>query len=729
MMINTEVNTILRDALVYAKTKKHEYLTVEHVFLAMLSNRDVINTIKECGGSAELLKTQVGKYLDNSMQQMNDDTGHEPYETLALSRVMQNMVEHVKNSEKKEATANDLFTAIFDEERSYVSYLLKQAGITKLDVLEVITEKKDEADIKKEKEDSYLEKYAINLTSLAKEEKIDPVIGRTLEIERSMEILCRRKKNNPLLVGEPGVGKTAIAEGLALKIAGGEVPDILKDKQIYGLEMGSLVAGTKYRGDFEKRIKGLVDEAIARGDVILFIDEIHTMVGAGAASGGSLDASNLLKPALAKGTIKCIGATTHAEMRQFFEKDKALSRRFAKVSIDEPDAETTFKILRGLKKHYEEHHGVRYSDAILKSAIDLSMKYVNDRFLPDKAIDVIDEAGALFHLRSRKRKTVTKDDIENVISKMANIPAVTAKEDEREIVAHLDAKLKEKIFGQDRAIEEITKAIKLSKAGLKEHNKPIGAFLFTGPTGVGKTEVAKELARQLNIHFERYDMSEYMEKHTVSRLIGAPAGYVGYEQGGLLTETIKKNPYTLLLLDEIEKAHPDILNVLLQVMDNATLTDNVGMKADFKNVIIIMTSNAGSQEANVMGFTKDEIKKEENALKGFFAPEFRNRLDVIVHFGQLGTEVMKHIAKKFINELQERLQDKKITIDVADTALAVLAEEGYSKELGARPLKKIVREKIQLPLSEEILYGKLKDGGKVKIGAKKDGNFSFRYSR
>lgn len=727
-MINTELNSILRDALIYAKSKKHEYLTIEHVFLAMLSNKEIVVTIKECGGNPDEMKMQIGKYLDGNMQVVPEGISHDPYETLALSRVMQKMVDHVKSAEKKQASANDLLAAMFDEERSYALYVLKQAGITKLDVLEVITQKSEPEITVKEKEESYLEKYATNLCELAKNGKIDPVIGRSLEIERTMEILCRRKKNNPLLVGEPGVGKTAIAEGLALRIAEDSVPTILKNLKIYGVEMGSLVAGTKYRGDFEKRVKGLVDEAIARGDVILFIDEIHTIVGAGAASGGSLDASNLLKPALANGKIKCIGATTHAEMRQFFEKDKALSRRFARVSVDEPDSETAFKILKGLKKHYEEHHGVKYSDSVLRSAVELSVKYINDRFLPDKAIDVIDEAGALTHLRSGNRKSISKHDIENVVSKMANIPTVSANEDEKTLVANLEQNLKAKIFGQDRAIEEIVQAIKLSKAGLKEENKPIGSFLFTGPTGVGKTEVARELARELNIHFERYDMSEYMEKHSISRLIGAPAGYVGFEQGGLLTEAIKKHPYTLLLLDEVEKAHPDILNALLQVMDNAELTDNTGMKASFKNVIIIMTSNVGSMEANVMGFTKSETKKEEGAIKNYFTPEFRNRLDAIVHFVHLKEETVKSIAKKFIDELGARLSPKKVTITISDAALEVLAKKGYNKELGARPLKKTIRSLVEAKLSNELLYGKLSSGGKVSIGATKGEELSFRYS-
>jgi len=727
-MINTELNSILRDALLYAKSKRHEYLTIEHVFLAMLTNKDVINTIKECGGNPEEMKLQVGKYLDTNMQTYPSGVeGGEPLETLALSRVMQRMVDHIKSAEKKQASANDLLAALFDEERSYALYVLRKAGISKLDVLEVITEKSEPETTPKEKEESYLDTFAINLTALASEGKIDPVIGREIEIERTLEILCRRKKNNPLLVGEPGVGKTAIAEGLAIKISNGSVPAILKNMKIYGLEMGSLVAGTKYRGDFEKRVKGVVDEAVSRGDVILFIDEIHTMVGAGAASGGSLDASNLLKPALAKGTLKCIGATTHAEMRQFFDKDKALSRRFAKVSVDEPSSEVAFKILKGLKKHYEDHHGVKYSDAVLKSAIELGIKYVNDRFLPDKAIDIIDEAGAMFHLRGGNRRSVSKGDIESVVSKMANIPTVSASEDDRVVLSSLESNLKSKIFGQDRSIEEVVKAIKLSKAGLKEENKPIGSFLFTGPTGVGKTEVARELARELNIHFERYDMSEYMEKHTVSRLIGAPAGYVGYEQGGLLTESIKKHPYTLLLLDEVEKAHPEILNVLLQVMDSATLTDNTGMKASFKNVIIIMTSNVGSQEANVMGFTKNESKKEEGAIKNFFTPEFRNRLDAIVHFSHLDTDTIKHIAKKFIDELNVRVKAKNIEISISDAALSKLAELGYSRELGARPLKKVIKTNIESPLSEEMLYGKLVKGGRVSIGVKRNGEFSFKY--
>ena len=596
-MISNQLNNIFKEAVSYAKKHRHEYLTVEHVFLALLNSKEGEEILKKAGADTLLLKKKLIAHIENTLKPLPEHVVREPFETVALSRVIENMIRHIQSAEKKEATVGDLLAALFDEEHSYSVYLLKEQGISKLDILEVISHEShvEEKKEKKLSEDSYLAKFTVDLLEEARAGRIDPVIGRDKEIERVMQILCRRKKNNPLLVGEPGVGKTAIAEGLALKIAAGEIPDILKGASLFSLDMGALVAGTKYRGDFEKRLKGVIEELKSIPNAIVFIDEIHTIVGAGATQGGSMDASNLLKPALASGAIKCIGATTYSEFRNFLEKDRALSRRFAKVDVKEPDLETSFKILKGLKEKYEKHHGVKYSIAALRSAVELSDRYINDRQLPDKAIDLIDEVGASFHLRKKKRSVVTVHDIEDVVAKMLNLPPARVTHDDIELLKDLEERLKARVLGQDEACEHLAMAIKRSRAGLNPPNKPIGSFLFVGPTGVGKTELAKELAKNLGVHFERFDMSEYMEKHAVSRLIGAPPGYVGYEEGGLLTEAIRKHPHTVLLLDEIEKAHPDLINILLQVMDNATLTDNNGNVADFKHVIIIMTSNVGDR--------------------------------------------------------------------------------------------------------------------------------------
>ena len=723
-MISNQLNSIFKEAVRYAKRHRHEYLTVEHVFLALLHNSEGEAILKEAGADIVTLKKKLIQHLESTLKPLPENVVREPFETVALSRVIENMIRHIQSAEKKEATVGDLLAALFDEEHSYSVYLLKEQGINKLDILEIISHHKEAIEQKnrekKNSEESYLEKFTVDLLQEAKEGKIDPVIGRDKEIERVMQILCRRKKNNPLLVGEPGVGKTAIAEGLALKIANEEVPEILQGSKLYSLDMGALLAGTKYRGDFEKRLKGVVEELKSIPKAILFIDEIHTIVGAGATQGGSMDASNMLKPALASGAIRCIGATTYNEFRNFLEKDRALSRRFAKVDVKEPDLETTFKILKGLKDKYEKHHKVKYQISALKSAVELSDKYINDRQLPDKAIDLIDEVGASFWLRKKRRSVVTVNDIEDVLAKMVGLPPQRVTSDDIEILKNLESRLKKSVLGQEEAVDAVAMAIKRSRAGLNPPNKPIGSFLFVGPTGVGKTELAKELARVLGVHFERFDMSEYMEKHAVSRLIGAPPGYVGYEEGGLLTEAIRKHPYTVLLLDEIEKAHPDLINILLQVMDNATLTDNNGNVADFKHVILIMTSNVGATEANVMGFKKESVSKFDEALKYHFTPEFRNRLDAIIRFKPLSVEIVEGIVDKFIKELNDQLDNKGIILSLTKDAKRYLANKGYSPELGARPLARVISDEIKTPLTNEILFGKLKDGGKVKVLLKKD---------
>ncbi|WP_456322651.1 ATP-dependent Clp protease ATP-binding subunit ClpA [Hydrogenimonas sp.] len=713
-MISKDLNNIFKEAVKYAKTHRHEYLTVEHVFLAILLSAQGAEILKKAGADIEQLKARIDQHLVSSLKPLPDEVAREPFETVALSRVIEQMIRHAQSSEKKEAGVGDLLASIFNEEHSYAVALMNAQGIDRLRILEIITEPGSEA----KKEDSaneYLDQFTVDLIKRAKEGKIDPVIGRENEIERVMQILCRRKKNNPVLVGEPGVGKTAIAEGLALEIANGNVPEMLKGTELYSLDVGSLIAGTKYRGDFEKRLKGVLHELSQREKGVLFIDEIHNLVGAGATNGGSMDASNMLKPALANGDLKCIGATTFDEYRNFFEKDRALSRRFAKVDVGEPSFDDTLKILKGLKHKYETHHSVRFSEKALKSAIDLSVKYMHERFLPDKAIDIIDEVGASFKLMARKRRNVSERDIEDAVSRMLGLPPARVTSDDLATLQNLESILKSRVIGQDRAVDEVAAAIKRSRAGLGAPNKPVGSFLFAGPTGVGKTALAIELSEALGVHFERFDMSEYMEKHAVSRLIGAPPGYVGYEQGGQLTEAIRKHPHTVLLLDEIEKAHPDLIQVLLQVMDNAMLTDNTGNRADFKNVIIVMTSNVGAAEANVMGFGAKNDTKHVTAIKSAFSPEFRNRLDAVVRFDHLGIEHVKRIVDKFIGELNAQMADRKITIELTDKAKEYLAKEGYDEAMGARPLARVIAEKIKAPLTEEILFGDLKHGGEVRF--------------
>ena len=721
-MVSSELNSIFSDAISFAKENRHEYITVEHIFFALIHNQNIVDVLSECGVDVEALRQSLQAYFVQNIEKIPNTNNFEPFETVSLTRVIESMMMQVRGAGKSEAKLTDMLIALFDEEHSYSVMLLKQFGVEKLDILEIITSHEDHSEKEEaasEDKKSALEMYTVNLVDLAKKEKIDPLVGRVDEVQRLMQVLCRRKKNNPLLVGEAGVGKTAIVEGLALKIASNETPKILEDAKLYALDIGSLLSGAKYRGDFEKRLKDVLGELKSKPNAILFIDEIHTIVGAGATSGGSMDLSNLLKPSLATGEIKCIGATTYSEFRNFFDKDRALSRRFSKLDVSEPSMDDAYEILLGLKSRYEEHHGVKYPQKVLKSSVELAKKYINDKFLPDSAIDLIDEVGASFHLQKRKRKAVSVHDIETILARVANIPSRSVSSDETELMKDLESRLKAKVFGQDEAIKNLVTAIKRSRAGLSNPESPVGSFLFSGPTGVGKTEVAKQLAEQLGIHFERFDMSEYMEKHTVSRLIGAPPGYVGYEEGGQLTETIKKHPYSVLLLDEIEKAHPDLLNILLQVFDSATLTDNDGNKTDFRNVIIIMTSNLGTKEAAQVGFTKVEAHQSSNAIKDFFAPEFRNRLDAIVHFSALKTEVMVFVVEKLLAQLEEQLKEKNIKIESTTRAKKYLAQKGYSKELGARVMQRVISDEVKTPLSDEILFGKLKNGGIVKIDYKK----------
>ncbi len=736
-MISNELRNIFAQAVSYAKSSKHEYLTSEHIFLMLLHDETIENLFIDLGVDSNKLFDEAKKYIDENTPVLPEGVEDEPIETVSLTSTIEYMVAHTHTSGKQKANVEDMFVALIKDEKSYSSYLLKKAGIQKVDILEEISHKEvdedmDDSRIGKEKENKVLDQNSTELVELAKKGEIDPVIGREKEISRVIEILSRRKKNNPILVGEPGVGKTAIAEGLALEIANEKVPEFLNNAKVFSLDMGSMIAGTKYRGDFEKKLKSLLKEVVKVPNAILFIDEIHTIVGAGSVGGSAMDASNILKPMLANGKLRCIGATTFAEFRNDFSKDKALSRRFAKVDVEEPSTEDAITILEGLKSKYEEFHGIKYSKGAIQSAVELSKKYITDRFLPDCAIDVIDEVGASKKIGLATSKTKTKNnltvsakDIELTVSKMAHIPARSATKSDLTLLKSLEKNMQKRVFGQDDAISAITQSIKRNKAGLGLDKKPIGSFLFTGPTGVGKTEVAKELSNQLGVHFERFDMSEYMEAHTISRLIGAPAGYVGFEQGGLLTEAIRKHPHTVLLLDEIEKAHPDLMSILLQVMDNAELTDNSGNKADFQNVILIMTSNLGATEANVMGFAKDDGLNENKAINKFFAPEFRNRLDNIVSFAPLSSDVVAKVAGKFIEDLEEALVDKNIKISITAKAKKELALLGYDKAMGARPLNRVISEKIKNVLTDEILFGKLKKGGQVKIDYKED--FTFEY--
>jgi len=726
-MISQPLNEIFQKSISFAKEMRHEYLTIEHVFFLLLDSNEGANIITKCGGDVEKMKEELLTYIETNIDAFPMGVNNEPYESLALSRLIDKMIRHIKSAQKIDAKIGDLLAALYEEENTFSYKLLAEYQISRLDVLEAIshTDEDDEDEDEDESKKSYLSKYSIDLLEKAKEGKIDPVIGRDSEIKRVTQILCRRKKNNPILVGEPGVGKTAIAEGLALKLAAGDVPKIILDSKLYALDLGALLAGTKYRGDFEKRLKGVMDELKKQPNAILFIDEIHTLIGAGSTS-GTMDAANQLKPALASGELKCMGATTFAEYRNGFEKDKALSRRFSKIDIDEPSKETSYLILKGLQEKYEQHHNVKYTNKALTAAVNLSKRYITDRFLPDKAIDLIDETAASFHLRKDKRVKVTANDILETVSAIIGISNTNVKVNETNALKNLEATIRESVIGQDQAVKIVTQAIKISKAGLTPEQKPIASFLFSGPTGVGKTELAITLSKTLGIHFERFDMSEYMEKHALSRLVGAPPGYVGYEQGGLLTEVVKRHPYTVILLDEIEKAHPDLVNILLQIMDSATLTDNNGYKADFQNVVLIMTSNIGATARNVMGFNKDESLAANEELKSFFTPEFRNRLDAIVDFEPLNIKVIESIVEKFIKELNNDLKEKKITVSLSKKAIKYIADESYSPAMGARPLKRYIQNNITNKLSDEILFGKLKNGGQVTVDVKKELELTFK---
>ncbi|MDP1784994.1 MAG: ATP-dependent Clp protease ATP-binding subunit ClpA [Sulfuricurvum sp.] len=724
-MISTELNVIFQKAVAFARHQRHEYLTIEHVMLALLNSPEGSAIIQSCGGDVQVIRESLGQYLVQTIEPLPDEVTQEPFETVALARMIDEMMRHVNSAQKQHADIGDFIAAVYEEHHTYACLLLQEYGISRVDLLEAISHRDIEMPQDAQQNEGALEKYAINLIEQARKGKIDPVIGRSAEIERTIQTLCRRKKNNPLFIGEPGVGKTAIAEGLALRIVAGDVPKLLENAVLFALDLGAMLAGTKYRGDFEKRLKSVIDEVQNHPNAILFIDEIHTIVGAGAVGGGSMDASNQLKPALASGALKCMGATTHAEYRNVFEKDRALSRRFARIDVNEPSLDDSFLILKGLRARYEEHHGVKYTDKTLRSAVELSKKFITDRFLPDVAIDLIDEAGASFHLHHQKRTTVTPHDIEMVISKITGIPTSKIGNDAREQLSGLEDELKTLVIGQDHAIAQVVRSIKRSYAGMSAPNKPIASFLFSGPTGVGKTELAKSLSESMGIYFERFDMSEYMEKHAISRLIGAPPGYVGFEQGGLLSEAVRKHPYMVLLLDEIEKAHPDLVNILLQVMDNATLTDNNGYKANFSNVVLIMTSNVGATERTVMGFNADASISRNEALKSFFSPEFRNRLDAVVEFGALPSSVVEGIVDKFIRELNVQLKPKKVTITLSEKAKVYLAKIGYDKAMGARPLGRVIQEKIKDPLVDEMLFGKLTNGGRVAIDF--DDKLSFEY--
>jgi len=726
-MISITLNDVFKRSVEFAKENRHEYLTLEHIFWSILQSDEGRYLLQTLDVDPDKMTEGIVKHINTTMPSLSEAV--EPFETVALSRAINDMMTQIHSSGRKEATIGDMLAAIFLQKHSYAVYLMRKEGIDRVDILEVISHQHSDSPVKekKKKQETALDQFTLELVELSRTGRIDPVIGRESEIERVMQTLCRRKKNNPLLVGEAGVGKTAIAEGLALRIAEDEVPDVLKGSKIFALDMGALVAGTKYRGDFEKRLKSILKELQEVDKAVLFIDEIHTMVGAGSTSGGSMDAANILKPALARGDIKCIGATTYAEYRNFFDKDKALSRRFAKIDVEEPSIADTMLILKGVRHKYEAHHSIVFSDEALQSAIDLSVKYLHDRFLPDKAMDIIDEVGAHFMLRGKEGVTVVPKDIEESVSKMLKLPSTVIGTDDTRKLKTLEKELREKIIGQNHAINALVQSIKRSYAGLNKPNSPIGSFLFVGPTGVGKTALAIELAETMHVHFERLDMSEYMEKHTISRLIGAPPGYVGFEQGGLLTEMIKKHPHTVLLLDEIEKAHPDIMNILLQVMDGAKLTDNNGMVSDFKNVVLIMTSNIGTKEANVMGFTKDKSSKTENALKDFFTPEFRNRLSATITFEPLSLETLIIIVDRELDKLNMQMAGKKITIKASKGAKRHLAKEGYDERYGARHIARVIDEQVKEPLTDEILFGALRKGGSVKVGFVKGAlSFSFK---
>ncbi|HVC01501.1 MAG TPA: ATP-dependent Clp protease ATP-binding subunit ClpA [Steroidobacteraceae bacterium] len=742
-MLSQELEFCLNDAFAGAREARHEFMTVEHLLLAIMDTPKIREILKSCGAETAKLKNELKQFIEQTTPRLPDGEDRDVQPTLGFQRVLQRAVFHVQSSGKKEVTVSNVLVAIFSEKQSHAAYLLSMQDVSRLDVVNFIAHGLSKAggEERSERDDtgasaeperdgegggSALEKYATNLNESARRGKIDPLIGRRLEIERTIEILCRRRKNNPLYVGEAGVGKTAIAEGLARMIVESQVPDVLADATIYSLDMGSLVAGTKYRGDFEKRLKAVLAEVKKQPGAILFVDEIHTVIGAGAASGGVMDASNLIKPALANGDLRCIGSTTYNEYRGIFEKDHALARRFQKIDVTEPSVQDTIDILRGLKSKFEEHHGITYDDDALRAAAELAARHINDRHMPDKAIDVVDEAGANLRLKpvEKRESAVTVSHIEHVVARIARIPPKNVSVSDRDVLRNLERNLKLTIFGQDKAIEALAAAIKMSRSGLGDQRKPVGSFLFAGPTGVGKTEVTRQLSLVMGVEFVRFDMSEYMERHTVSRLIGAPPGYVGFDQGGLLTEAIAKHPHCVLLLDEIEKAHPDVFNLLLQVMDHGTLTDNNGRKADFRHVIIVMTTNAGAFEMNrpSIGFTQSDAATDGlEAIRRLFSPEFRNRLDAVIQFAALDQDTIERVVDKLLVEAEAQLEQKHVSISVDEAARRWIAKRGYDPKMGARPMARVIQEFIKRPLAEELLFGRLVDGGHVEVTLSKDG--------
>ena len=748
-MLSRNLEQSLHRALALATDRDHEYATLEHLLLSLTEDQDGISVLRACGVEIDQLRKDLTEFIDTEMDSLVTSKLTEPKPTAGFQRVVQRAAIHVQSSGREEVTGANVLVAIFSEREAHAVYFLQMHDMTRLDAVNYIShgiakvagyseargvhgadDETDEETVVKKGTDA-LDAYCVNLNQKAADGKIDPLIGRDGEIERTIQVLCRRTKNNPLYVGDPGVGKTAIAEGLARRIVKGSVPEVLVGNVIYSLDMGALLAGTRYRGDFEERLKAVLTELENMENSVLFIDEIHTVIGAGATSGGSMDASNLLKPSLQNGALRCMGSTTYKEYRGYFEKDRALVRRFQKIDVNEPSVEDAVKILRGLKPYYEEHHKVRYTAEAIRKAVELSARYINDRKLPDKAIDVLDEVGASRMLvpEAKRRKTVTVKDVENVIAKMARIPPKSVSRDDKKTLSNLEADLQRMVYGQDKAIDALASAIKLARAGLRDGEKPIGSYLFSGPTGVGKTEVARQLARSMGIELVRFDMSEYMERHTVSRLIGAPPGYVGFDQGGLLTDAIDKQPHAVLLLDEIEKAHPDLFNILLQVMDHGKLTDNNGKAVDFRNVVIIMTTNAGAAELAkaAMGFERAEREgDDEEAIERMFSPEFRNRLDAIIPFASLPPKVMGKVVDKFVMELEVQLSDRDVTIELTNTAREWLAKKGYNRRFGARPLARIIQEYIKKPLAEELLFGNLTKGGSVRVATDKNGlKFSF----
>ena len=739
-MLSNELESCLNQAFTMAREGRHEFLTVEHLLHAIADTPKVREVLTSCGGDPDRLRTDLLEHIDRTTPRLAEGDDREVQPTLGFQRVLQRAVFHVQSSGRKEVAVTNVLVAVFGEKQSHAVFLLARQDVARLDVVNYISHGMSKGDEKpesreppqgpvlggeREAEASALEKYTSNLNRLAEEGKIDPLIGRQTELERTIEILCRRRKNNPLYVGEAGVGKTAIAEGLARRIVEKQVPEVLSDATIYSLDMGALIAGTKYRGDFEKRLKGVLAELKKQPGAVLFIDEIHTIIGAGAASGGVMDASNLIKPVLSNGELRCIGSTTYSEYRGIFEKDHALARRFQKIDVVEPTVPETVEILKGLRSRFEEHHQIKYTDAALKAAAELAARHINDRHLPDKAIDVVDEAGARLRLKpvAEREDTVDVHHIEEVVARIARIPPKTVSSNDKEVLRNLERNLKLVIFGQDKAVETLSASIKMARSGLGDDRKPVGSFLFAGPIGVGKTEVTRQLALALGIEFIRFDMSEYMERHTVSRLIGAPPGYVGFDQGGLLTEAISKHPHAVLLLDEIEKAHPDVFNLLLQVMDHGTLTDNNGRKADFRHVIIVMTTNAGAADMarTPIGFTQaDNTTDGMEAIKKLFSPEFRNRLDAVIQFGGLDERTIERVVDKLLVEIETQLEGKRVALSLDDAARRWIATKGYDPKMGARPMARIIQDHIKRPLAEELLFGKLVGGGQVRVSVKAD---------